>query len=180
MSIDKNFLMIGLGVLLIYLGAKIAFSFPWYESNIPITGQSLAVLVVGFVLGRKRGVLVMAIYLILGLIGLPVFAKGGYGIESFMGGSGGFLYGFLVGGYFSGVLQEEGYGKRFLHCIFSMAIGTIIILVFGIAQLCSIYGFLKALQYGFFPFWPGAIVKIILGAIIIYYFPKDFCLGKRL
>jgi biotin transport system substrate-specific component len=180
MKIDRDTLMISLGVLLICLGAVVAFTFRWSESNIPITGQSLAVLVVGFVLGRKRGLLAIAIYLILGLVGLPVFAKGASGVETFMGGSGGFLYGFLAGGYVCGVLQEEGYGRRFLHCLAAMTIGTIIILVFGIAQLTFLYGFEKALQYGFFPFWPGAIVKIILGTAIIYYIPKEIYSGRRL
>ncbi len=180
MEINRDTLKISIGVLFTCLGAMVAFNFHWNENSIPITGQSLAVLVVGFVLGRKRGLLAIAIYLILGLIGLPVFAKGASGIETFMGGSGGFLYGFLVGGYVCGVLQEEGYGRRFLHCLTAMTIGTVIILVFGIAQLTFLYGFEKALQYGFFPFLPGAIVKIILGAAIIYYIPKEDYLGKRL
>jgi len=180
MKIDKNILTTSLGVLFICLGAMISFTLHWNESNIPITGQSLAVLVVGFVLGRKRGLLVIAIYLILGLVGLPIFAKGASGIETFIGGSGGFLYGFLIGGYVCGVLQEEGYGRRFLHCLTAMTIGTAVILVFGIAQLTYLYGFEKALQYGFFPFLPGAIVKIILGAAIIYYIPKGKYLGRRL
>lgn len=172
--------MTGLGVLFICIGAMVAFNFQWKESDIPITGQSLAVLVVGFVLGRKRGLLAIAIYLILGLIGLPVFAKGAFGVETFTGGSGGFLYGFLLGGYVCGILQEEGYGRRFLHCLMAMTIGTVVILVFGIAQLTHLYGFEKALLYGFYPFWLGAIVKIILGAVIIYYIPKENYLGRRL
>lgn len=180
MKIDRNTLMIGSGVLFICLGAMVSFTFHWNDSDIPITGQSLAVLVVGFVLGRKRGLLAIAIYLILGLIGLPVFAKGAFGVATFTGGSGGFLYGFLAGGYICGVLQEEGYGRRFLHCLMAMAIGTTVILVFGIAQLTNLYGFDKALQYGFYPFLPGAIVKIILSAVIIYFIPKENYLGRRL
>ncbi len=180
MKIDRSTLMIGLGVLVICLGALIAFNFQWKESEIPITGQSLAVLVVGFVLGRKRGLLAISIYLILGLVGLPVFANGASGVETFTGGSGGYLYGFLVGGYVSGVLQEEGYGRRFMHCLTAMTIGTIVILVFGIAHLTYLYDFEKALQYGFFPIWPGAIVKIIIGAIIVYFVPKEKYLGRRL
>ena len=53
-----------------------------------------------------------------------------------------------------------------------MAIGTALILICGIAQLTFLYGLDKALEYGFWPFWPGALVKIILGAVIIYYMPK--------
>ena len=178
MHINKDILIVGLGLLLICLGAMVSIDLPWKDGGIPITGQSLAVLVVGFVLGRKRGLLVIAIYLITGLVGLPVFAKGASGIDTLMGGSGGFLYGFLVGGYVCGALQENGFGDSFTEGLIVMAIGTALILICGIAQLTFLYGLEKALEYGFWPFWPGALVKIILGAVIIYYIPKEQYLGQ--
>ena len=58
-----------------------------------------------------------------------------------------------------------------------MTIGTALILVCGIAQLTYLYGLDKALEYGFWPFWPGAIMKIILGAAIVYFVPKERYLG---
>ena len=177
MQVNRDTLMVGLGLLLICLGAMVSIDLPWKGGGIPITGQSLAVLVVGFVLGRKRGLLAIAIYLIAGLAGLPVFAKGASGIDTLLGGSGGFLYGFLVGGYVCGALQENGFGDRFAEGLIVMAIGTALILICGIAQLTYLYGLEKALEYGFWPFWPGAIVKIILGAVIVYYIPKDQYLG---
>ena len=169
----KDTLATGLGVLVICLGAMIAFNLPLNGSDIPITGQSLAVLVIGFVLGRKRALFAIALYLILGVMGFPVFAKGASGIDTLIGGSGGFLYGFLVGGYVCGALQENGFGDSFAECLTAMTIGTGLILVCGIAQLTYLYGLDKALEYGFWPFWPGAIMKIILGAVIVYYMPKD-------
>tara|TARA_B110000263_G_scaffold8303_1_gene7149 strand:+ start:1393 stop:1935 length:543 start_codon:yes stop_codon:yes gene_type:complete len=178
MQVNRDTLMVGLGLLLICLGAMVSIDLPWKGGGIPITGQSLAVLVVGFVLGRKRGLLVIAIYLIAGLAGLPVFAKGASGIDTLMGGSGGFLYGFLVGGYVCGALQENGFGNSFEESLMAMTIGTALILTSGIAQLTYLYGFEKALDYGLIPFWPGAIVKIILGAVIIYYIPKKQYLGQ--
>jgi len=178
MHINKDILIVGLGLLLICLGAMVSIDLPWKDGGIPITGQSLAVLVVGFVLGRRRGLLVIAIYLIAGLAGLPVFAKGASGIDTLMGGSGGFLYGFLVGGYVCGALQENGFGDSFTEGLIVMAIGTALILICGIAQLTFLYGLEKALEYGFWPFWPGALVKIILGAVIIYYIPKEQYLGQ--
>ena len=178
MHINKDILIVGLGLLLICLGAMVSIDLPWKHGGIPITGQSLAVLVVGFVLGRRRGLLVIAIYLIAGLAGLPVFAKGASGIDTLMGGSGGFLYGFLVGGYVCGALQENGFGDSFTEGLIVMAIGTALILICGIAQLTFLYGLEKALEYGFWPFWPGALVKIILGAVIIYYIPKEQYLGQ--
>lgn len=169
----KDTLATGLGVLVICLGAMIAFNLPLNGSDIPITGQSLAVLVIGFVLGRKRALFAIVLYLILGVMGFPVFAKGASGIDTLIGGSGGFLYGFLVGGYVCGALQENGFGDSFAECLTAMTIGTALILVCGIAQLTYLYGLDKALEYGFWPFWPGAIMKIILGAVIVYYMPKD-------
>ena len=169
----KDTLATGLGVLVICLGAMIAFNLPLNGSDIPITGQSLAVLVIGFVLGRKRALFAIALYLILGVMGFPVFAKGASGIDTLIGGSGGFLYGFLVGGYVCGALQENGFGDSFAECLTAMTIGTALILVCGLAQLTYLYGLDKALEYGFWPFWPGAIMKIILGAVIVYYMPKD-------
>ena len=169
----KDTLAAGLGVLVICLGAMIAFNLPLNGSDIPITGQSLAVLVIGFVLGRKRALFAIALYLILGVMGFPVFAKGASGIDTLIGGSGGFLYGFLVGGYVCGALQENGFGDSFAECLTAMTIGTALILVCGLAQLTYLYGLDKALEYGFWPFWPGAIMKIILGAVIVYYMPKD-------
>ena len=173
----KDTLATGLGVLVICLGAMIAFNLPLNGSDIPITGQSLAVLVIGFMLGRKRALFAIALYLILGVMGFPVFAKGASGIDTLMGGSGGFLYGFLIGGYVCGALQENGFGASFAKSLIAMTIGTALILTCGIAQLTYLYGFEKALDYGFIPFWPGAIVKIILGALIIYIIPKQRFLG---
>ena len=177
MQVNRDTLMVGLGLLLVCLGAMVSIDLPWKGGGIPITGQSLAVLVVGFVLGRKLGLLVIAIYLIAGLAGLPVFAKGASGIDTLMGGSGGFLYGFLVGGYVCGALQENGFGASFAESLIAMTIGTALILTCGIAQLTYLYGFEKALDYGLIPFWPGAIVKIILGALIIYTIQKQRLLG---
>ena len=165
--------MVGLGLLLVFLGAMVSIDLPWRGGGIPITGQSLAVLVVGFVLGRKRALFAIALYLILGVMGFPVFAKGASGIDTLMGGSGGFLYGFLIGGYVCGALQETGFGASFAESLTAMTIGTVLILTCGIVQLTYLYGLEKALEYGFWPFWPGALVKIILGAVIIYYIPKE-------
>jgi biotin transport system substrate-specific component len=177
MQVNRDTLMVGLGLLLVCLGAMVSIDLPWKGGGIPITGQSLAVLVVGFVLGRKRALFAIALYLILGVMDFPVFAKGASGIDTLMGGSGGFLYGFLIGGYVCGALQENGFGASFAESLIAMTIGTALILTCGIAQLTYLYGFEKALDYGLIPFWPGAIVKIILGALIIYTIQKQRLLG---
>ena len=181
----NDILKILVGTFFIYIGALIAFDLNLNETKIPITGQSLAVLVVGFLLGRKMGVLAVAVYLLLGIIGLPVFAgeseielftEGGKGFfngfwmsakETFTQGSGGFLYGFIFAAYVIGWLAEIGFDKSFFKIIIAMILGTLVFLVFGVGHLSSLYGFEKGLEYGLYPFWKGAIVKILLGAGIV-------------
>lgn len=176
----KKYLYIGLGALVIYLGALIAFDIKFSEIKIPITGQSLAVLVVGFILGKSLGMRAVAVYLILGCLGLPVFAKGNSGFDTMLAPSGGFLYGFLFAAFFIGWLREQGLNKHFGKYLLAMALGTIVIIIFGVGHLTYLFGFEKALEYGFYPFWQGAVVKIFLGAVIVYLFerfvplPADF------
>ncbi len=164
----KKIILTALGTLIIYLGALVAFDLNLNETKIPITGQSLAVLVVGFLVGREIGFLAVFVYLLLGIIGLPVFAKGASGLEVFTKGSGGFLYGFLFAVYLVGVISESEKNKNFGICLGAMAMGTAAILFFGIGHLTYLYGFEKALEYGLYPFWKGAVVKIIMGAVIVF------------
>lgn len=166
----RKWLMIFGSTLVIYLGALIAFDINLSETKIPITGQSLAVLVVGFLLGKKLGMRAVAVYLILGCLGLPIFAKGNSGFDTLLSGSGGFLYGFLFAAYFIGWLREQGYDKSFWKCLLAMTLGTAVIIAFGVGHLSYMFGFEKALEYGFFPFWRGAVVKIFLGAVIVFLF----------
>lgn len=77
------------------------------EVNIPITGQSFGVLLVPYVLGTKEGMITILLYLILGLLGMPIFAEGSSGWASFTSNSGGYLVGFLVGGMFSGCVSGK-------------------------------------------------------------------------
>ncbi len=139
----------------------------YQEVAIPITGQSLGALVIACLLGAKVGGLTILLYLLLGGMGLPVFANGGSGWEVFTKGSGGFLYGFLIAGCLTGWLSERWGISNFLKNIAMMGIGTAIILLFGIGHLTGKYGIGKALEYGFYPFWPGAIIKVVIGAILL-------------
>ena len=137
--------------------------------SIPITGQSLVVLLVGFLLGRKWGTLAVVVYLLLGILNLPVFAEGKYGWETFTKGSGGFLYGFLFAAYFVGVLGDKEWGSSLVKSLIAMVLGTVIIIAFGVMHLSFLYGFEKALEYGFYPFWKGAVVKILIGGVLGYF-----------
>ena len=164
----KNIGWMLLGVLIIIAGSQFSIDLNLKEVSIPITGQSLVVLLVGFLLGRKWGSLAVFVYLLLGVLDFPVFAEGKFGWETFKKGSGGFLYGFLFAAYTVGILGDKGWGRNFAKSLIAMTLGTIIIIVFGVMHLSFLYGFEKALEYGFFPFWRGAVVKILLGTIVAY------------
>lgn len=159
---------------LIFLSAaaQVDIAVPINNNEIPISGQSFAVLVIGFLLGKKWGAICMLLYILLGGLGLPIFADGGSGFATLAGGSGGYLYGFVFAAYVAGMLNEKGWNKNLLQCVYVMVIGTIVILFFGLLQLTFKYGFWKALEYGLYPFIPGAIVKIFLGALVVYLYQK--------
>lgn len=173
--IDNLFFKVLLSVLFIALFAQISINVPVGESDIPITGQTFAVLLVAYFFKRRIGTLAVFSYVLLGVIGLPIFADGKSGIESLLGGSGGFLLGFIFSAYVVGYLGEKEWPMSFTKSLLAMMLGTMIILFFGIGRLALPYGFDKALEYGFYPFWKGAIFKIILGAII---FPLYYRLKK--
>ena len=159
---------------LIFLSAaaQVDIAVPINNNEIPISGQSFAVLVIGFLLGKKWGAICMLLYILLGGLGLSIFADGGSGFATLAGGSGGYLYGFVFAAYVAGMLNEKGWNKNLLQCAYVMTIGTIVILFFGLLQLTFKYGFWKALEYGLYPFIPGAIFKIFLGALVVYLYQK--------
>ncbi len=162
-----NFFKIISGTVFIIAFTQLSMDLSLGEVSIPVTGQSLAVLTVAALLGIRNGLLAILLYLIAGGLGLPVFANGASGWEIFGKGSGGFLYGFLVAGGLTGWLAERWGIAGFFRNIGMMTIGTALILLFGVGHLTFKYGLEKALEYGFYPFWPGAIVKIIIGAMVL-------------
>lgn len=174
-SISKNIIWMAIAILFISVFAQITINLPTNSGNIPITGQTFAVLLVGYILGKKRGTFSVLLYIILGTLGLPIFADGESGFEVIRGGSGGYLLGFLVGTFTVGYFSELDWTRSFPKSLIAMTIGTLIIMLFGVLRLAQLYDFDKAMEWGFYPFIIGGIIKIILGAAIlpIYYHLKN-------
>lgn len=164
-------ILVGLIVLVVFAQFQIELNL--LEVNIPVTGQSLAVLLVAYVLGLKEGVITISLYLIIGLIGLPVFADGGNGISAFTGSSGGYLIGFLFGGILCGLLSEK-LTNTFVNALLAALLGTLVILVFGVTRLAFNLGVSDALLYGFNPFVLGGVIKVILGGLLGWAIKKGF------
>lgn len=165
--INHPLVQIFFAILFVALFAQLSIDMPLGESSIPITGQTFAVLLSAYWLKRKNGTIAILAYVLLGVFGLPIFADGQSGWVVLMGGSGGFLIGFIIAAYAIGYLGEQTWRISFTKSLLAMTIGTAIILFFGIGRLTSLYGLEKGLAYGFYPFWKGAIVKIVLGAIVL-------------
>ena len=134
---------------------------------VPITGQTFAVLMIGALLGARRGSMAVLAYLAQGVAGLPVFAVVS-GPLALLGPTGGYLVGFVPAAYVTGFLAERGWDRRFGTTVLAMALGNIIIYAFGLAQLSLLTGLSKTvLTAGLLPFIPGDILKMVLAAILL-------------
>ena len=130
-------------IALIMLGtAFVALSAQVYIPTLPVpfTGQTFGVLLVGGALGFRRGVLALLLYLVIGAIGLPVFAQGKAGLSIVQGASGGYLVGFVVAAAIVGRLAELGWDRRIGGSIAAMAIGTAVIYAIGVPWLKATTG----------------------------------------
>ena len=157
-------LIIG-GSLLIGLCAHLKVWLPF--SPVPVTGQTFAVLMIGSLLGARRGCLTVLAYIMEGAAGLPVFAVG-VGLSALLGPTGGYLFGFIPAVYITGRLAEKGWDRRFGTMVLAMVFGNLVIYTFGLFWLCCLTGFnTMVLTLGLYPFIVGDLVKIILAAILL-------------
>jgi biotin transport system substrate-specific component len=154
------------GVCLLTLSAKLQV--PFYP--VPMTMQTLVVLMIGMAYGRVLGTATVAAYLLAGAAGLPVFAgtpERGIGLAYMMGPTGGYLLGFLISAWLMGALAERGWSGSFLLSAVAMVVGHAIILTSGIAWLAALVGPEKAIATGLLPFLATTAVKCALGAVAV-------------
>lgn len=138
---------------------------------VPITMQTLAVLLSGSLLGAKRGALSQILYLLFGLGGIPWFSRGG-GISYVFSPTFGYIVGFVFCAFFVGFLVERGFGKSFSRLVLAMIFGEIFLYLFGIFWLAKFFSFKRALAVGLYPFLIGDFLKIFLASFICSFFGK--------
>jgi biotin transport system substrate-specific component len=160
----RHVALIVLGALLIYLTARISFPVP--GSPVPVTGQTFGVLLVGGALGFRRGVASIALYVLIGLIGLPFFAEGKGGVNVILGASGGYIVGFILAAAIVGRLAELGWDRRIIGAIGAMIIGEIAIYAVGVPWLMAVahLDLANGIKQGLTPFIVGDVLKLILAA----------------
>lgn len=167
-------LVIG-GSLLIAVAAQIRIALPF--TPVPVTGQTFAVLLIGALLGARRGAAAAMTYLSLGIMGLPVFSAAPPGPAALVSPTAGYLAGFVAAAWVTGTLSERGWDRRPWTAAAAMMIGSLVIFSCGLLWLGRFTGWDNVLQTGLFPFIPGDVLKIALATAVL---PAGWrFLGKR-
>ncbi len=148
--------------LLITLFARVSIHFG--DNPVPITGQTLAVLLTGAALGSRLGLLTTVMYLAQGSAGMHVYAGGGFG-HFWQLASGGYIIGFAAAAFLVGFLSERGW-NRGTPLLVAMLIGNAIIYVPGLIQLGLFVGWGNALNFGLYPFIPGDLAKLYVASLM--------------
>ena len=186
---QRNLLMILVGTALIVLGAYISFPIPsvslgnvYVPANpyVPFSLQTFSVLFVGATLGFRRGVASTGLYLLLGCIGLPVFAVNADGVHAsgigtiasiqdgqvVLGATGGYLIGFVVAAAVVGRLAELGWDRSLRGALAAMFVGSVVIYLIGLPWLAIAVplNLENTLRFGLWPFIPGDIIKMVVAA----------------
>jgi biotin transport system substrate-specific component len=157
--------LVGAGSLLVAALSQVSLPLPF--TPVPLTGQTFAVLLVGAALGARRGAASLALYILEGGLGLPVFAGGAAGPARLLGPTGGYLLGFVAAAWVVGRLAERGLDRRRLTALLAFLAGEIAIYACGLAWLASFVGVREAVLAGLWPFLPGDVLKALLAALAL-------------
>ena len=162
----RSVFLVVLGSLLLTLSAKIQVPF-W---PVPMTMQTFAVLTLAMAFGPVLGTATVALYLLEGAFGLPVFASTpakGIGIAYMVGPTGGYLAGMLAAAAVAGWLAKQGWDRSVARTALTMLLGSVTIYVPGLLWLATLVGLEQAVALGLTPFVLGEGLKIALAAFLL-------------
>ena len=148
---------------LITLFARISITFG--DNPVPITGQTLAVLLTGAVLGARLGTLATLSYLAQGMAGMNVYAGGVHGLVWQLT-SGGYIIGFVAAAFLIGFMAERGW-NRGAPLLVAMLLGNILLYIPGLIQLGFFVPWEKVLPWGLYPFIPGDLAKLYVASLLV-------------
>jgi biotin transport system substrate-specific component len=171
----RHIALIVAGTLFVILATQIIVP----TSPVPFTGQTFAVLLVGGALGFRRAALSLGLYLLIGAIGLPVFSRGGHGVDFLLGATGGYIVGFVLAAALVGRLAELGWDRNLIGAVGAMLLGNIVIYAVGAPWLAvaTKRTLVDAIAVGVTPFLIWDAVKILAAAA---FFPAAWWLvGRR-
>lgn len=164
-SILTDIVLVCAGTALVAIAAQVEVPL-W---PVPITGQTLAVLLAGSALGALRGTLSMILYAILGIVGLPVFSGAASGTTVILGPTGGYIIGFIFAAAFTGWIAQRSWDRKILRAILGFLGGTVVTFAIGLPWLAYTLhlNLQQTLEGGLYPFIVGGIIKMILAAAVI-------------
>ncbi|SFA72533.1 biotin transport system substrate-specific component [Poseidonocella pacifica] len=136
---------------------------------VPMTLQTMAVLLVGATLGARMGTLALLAYVAEGAMGLPVFSKGGAGFAHLMGPSGGYIWGFVIAATLAGFAADRGLSRRLVTLIPALMLANAALYLPGLVQLKLLTGaaWEQVWTWGAGPFLLGDLVKLVIVALIV-------------
>ncbi|MGH9218585.1 MAG: biotin transporter BioY [Vicinamibacterales bacterium] len=150
--------------------AAAQLSFPLPFTPVPFTIQPMIVLIGAAALGAPLGALSQILYLMLGAVGMPVFAFSPelpQGFARLIGPTGGYLMAYPAAAFVTGLLAERGFDRRYVTSILAMAVGLSIIFAGGVAWLWRLTGLETALATGLYPFIVVDVIKIVLAGLVL-------------
>jgi biotin transport system substrate-specific component len=161
----RSGILVGLGTALLTLSAKVNLPLPY----VPMTLQTLAVLVIGAAYGWRLGSATVIAYLAEGALGWPVFAGPIGGLAPLLGPTAGYLFGFVAAAFATGWLSERGWDRSVAWLFLAMGLGHVLILAAGFAWLAFgiKLGVEKAWLVGIAPFMAASLIKNALGAALV-------------
>lgn len=148
------------------VGALAQVSIPLAFTPVPVTGQTLGVLLVGSALGARRASVSLGLYLVAGLAGVPWFAGHTSHVPLALAG---YLLGFLVAGALTGALAARGQERTVVRAVCSMLAGELAIYAIALPWLAlSLHvGFITALSLGMWPFLAGDALKAVVAGVAL-------------
>ncbi|MCH9621624.1 MAG: hypothetical protein S4CHLAM20_10490 [Chlamydiia bacterium] len=149
------------GSIVIVMSAPISYVFPF--TVVPVAIQGHVALLIGFLLGSKRGPLSVLMFLSYGAVGYPVFTAGG-GIHYLIGPTGGYIVGYFIGVCMMRYFDTSSRTKTFMMFVAANSA----FYLFGVAWLAGFIGYAKALKFGFLPFFAIDIVKNIILTYLVF------------
>ena len=165
----KQAVMVILGVAVLALTAKMQFFVP--GSPVPVTMTTFAVLTIGAGYGARLGALTIAGYLAVGLMGFDVFAGSSaekFGLIYMMGGTGGYLVGYLLAAFALGIAARKGWDRSVVTMGLAMLVGSALIYIPGLLWLNTFAsGWEQTLAWGITPFLIGDALKLALAAVVV-------------
>ncbi|MEM1382405.1 MAG: biotin transporter BioY [Pseudomonadota bacterium] len=165
----KRLALVLLGVTALAVAAKIKV--PLWPSPVPITLGTFAVLTIGAAYGPRLGFVTILAYLAVGAVGMDVFANSSaetYGLGYMMGGTGGYLAGYVLAGLTLGVLARRGWDRNVAWMALAMLIGNLVIYVPGVLWLHQFTsGWTQTLDWGLIPYLIGDGLKLALAALLL-------------